>query len=323
MLNKFRIWFGGNYKSIIRFTYIIPILFVAGVSIAHVISWYSMTNPLSWAIYLSVGIEIAALSALAGMATTLNRAVYIPFGIVTFIQFIGNMFFAFQYIDVSSDLFKDWVILMDPFFNLVGMNNTGDIDGHRRWLAVFGGALLPLISLSFLHLLVKFNDKENSESTLKVEDSIPYPPTPLNDIDNTPLKVSGLTPNECVNDCVNEGVNEGVNDNPEIYGNYDDSINEIMVDFKYVDVEGEKMIIDSETYKTNLPLETLEVPKDMLFETQEEEIIEVEEEIKEGLEPIRDVVTPKWDIKRGDIIEVKNKSNLIQRIGPNKFIKKQ
>ena len=182
MLLKFRTWFGDNYKSIIRFTYIIPILFVAGVSIAHVISWYAMTNPISWAIYLSIGIEIAALSALAGMATKLNKAVYLPFGIVTFIQFIGNMFFAFQFIDVTSELFKDWVLLVDPIFNMVSMNDTGDIDGHRRWLAVFGGAMLPLISLSFLHLLVKFNDKEKNDGALVGATDGPKPGTIISDV---------------------------------------------------------------------------------------------------------------------------------------------
>jgi hypothetical protein len=140
-----------------------------------------MTNPMSWAIYLSVGIEIAALSALAGLAVKNNKAIYLPFIIVTFIQLIGNMFFVFQYVDVTSKLFKDWVILVDPLFSMLSMVDTGDIDGHRRWLAAFAGALLPIISLSFLHLLVNFNDKEGDELKVETTDPIPFPETPIND----------------------------------------------------------------------------------------------------------------------------------------------
>jgi len=104
-MNGVREWFSKNYVNLIIFSYIIPILFAAGVSIAHVITWYDITNPSSWAVYLSVGVEIAALSSLAGIAVSLNRYVYIPFFIVTFIQLIGNVFFSYQYIDVTSVLF--------------------------------------------------------------------------------------------------------------------------------------------------------------------------------------------------------------------------
>ena len=37
----------------------------------------------SWAIYLSIGIEIAALSAVAAISAKMGKKVYIPFGIVT------------------------------------------------------------------------------------------------------------------------------------------------------------------------------------------------------------------------------------------------
>jgi len=160
MYNSIRNWFDRNYKTIIRFSYVVPILFVAVVSIGHVITWYNITNPISWAVYLSIGVEIAALSSLAGMAVKRTSAVYLPFILVTLIQFIGNIFFCFQFIKVNSPLFLEWVKLVDPLFSLANMVTPGDLDSHRRWLALFGGALLPLISLSFLHLLVKFNDRE-------------------------------------------------------------------------------------------------------------------------------------------------------------------
>ena len=162
-------WIQRNFKKIIYIAFLVPILTVAGVSISHVTSWYGLSNPFSWAIYLSVGIEIAALSALAAISAQMGRKVYFPFGIVTLIQFIGNIFFAYQYIDVSSQAFKDWVDLVDPIVSYLGVE-SGDPIGHKRFLALFAGGMLPIISLSFLHMLVKFEEEEKSNG-----DGLPQP----------------------------------------------------------------------------------------------------------------------------------------------------
>jgi hypothetical protein len=151
-------WIQKNFKKIIYVAFLVPILAVAGVSISHVTTWYGLSNPFSWAVYLSIGIEIAALSAVAAISANMGKKVYIPFGIVTFIQFIGNIFFAYQYIDVDAKAFKDWVDLVDPVVSYLGVE-SGDPIGHKRFLALFAGGMLPIISLSFLHMLVKFEEE--------------------------------------------------------------------------------------------------------------------------------------------------------------------
>ena len=158
-------WFQRNFKTIIYVAFLVPILAVAFVSISHVTTWYGLSNPLSWAIYLSIGIEIAALSALAAISAQMGKKVYFPFGIVTLIQFIGNIFFAYQYIDVTTAAFKDWVDLVDPIVSYLGVE-SGDPVGHKRFLALFSGGMLPIISLSFLHMLVKFEEEEKKNPTL-------------------------------------------------------------------------------------------------------------------------------------------------------------
>jgi hypothetical protein len=155
-------WFQRNFKTIIYVSFLVPILTVAFVSISHVTKWYGLSNPVSWAIYLSVGIEIAALSALAAISAKMGKKVYFPFGIVTLIQFIGNIFFAYQYIDINSQTFKDWVDLVNPLVSFLGVD-SGDMVGHKRFLALFAGGMLPLISLSFLHMLVKFEEEEKKK----------------------------------------------------------------------------------------------------------------------------------------------------------------
>lgn len=155
-------WIQKNFKTIIYIAFLVPILTVAGVSISHVTSWYGLSNPVSWAIYLSIGIEIAALSALAAIAAQMGKKVYFPFIIVTLIQFIGNIFFAYQYININSQSFKDWVDMVDPVVSFLGVE-SGDPIGHKRFLALFAGGMLPMISLSFLHMLVKFEEEEKNK----------------------------------------------------------------------------------------------------------------------------------------------------------------
>jgi hypothetical protein len=192
-------WFQKNFKNIIYVSFLIPILLVAFVSISHVTSWYGITNPFSWAVYLSVGIEIAALSALAAISANMGRVVYIPFGIVTFIQFLGNIFFAYQYIDIDSETFKDWVEMVEPVVSYIGVEE-GDPISHKRFLALFAGGMLPLISLSFLHMLVKFEEKDKKKPVVK--------PDLDEDIDiDTLSKEAGKIEAEIVKDMENGKIN--------------------------------------------------------------------------------------------------------------------
>jgi hypothetical protein len=161
-------WFQRNFKTLIYTAFLVPILTVAFVSISHVTTWYGISNPFSWAIYLSIGIEIAALSALAAISAQMCKKVYFPFAIVTLIQFLGNIYFSYQFIDINSKSFIDWVELVDPIVSFMGVE-SGDMVGHKRFLALFSGGMLPIISLSFLHMLVKFEEEEKKKKP-KVEE---------------------------------------------------------------------------------------------------------------------------------------------------------
>ena len=99
-------WFKKNLKNIVAGAFVIPILLVAYVSISHVTAFYGLSNPFSWATYLSVAIEIAALSALAAVSVRMGKFVYVPFIIVTLIQFVGNLYFSFTYIDETSSFLE-------------------------------------------------------------------------------------------------------------------------------------------------------------------------------------------------------------------------
>jgi hypothetical protein len=179
-------WVNINYKSLIIAAFLIPIITVAIVSISHVTKWYGISNPVSWAIYLSIGIEIAALSALAAISADMGKKVYFPFAIVTLVQFIGNIFFAYSYIDINSTSFKDWVDLVSPLVSFMGVED-GDLVGHKRFLALFAGGMLPIISLSFLHMLVKFTEEDRKKEV--EEDKKEIEPIPANHLMSEVSKV--------------------------------------------------------------------------------------------------------------------------------------
>lgn len=161
-------WINKNYKTLIIAAFLVPIITVAIVSISHVTTWYGISNPVTWSVYLSIGIEIAALSALAAISANMGSKVYFPFAIVTLVQFIGNIFFAYSYIDIDSQQFKDWIDLVSPLVEFLGVEPT-DFVGHKRFLAFFAGGMLPVISLSFLHMLVKFTEEDRKKQNEVIE----------------------------------------------------------------------------------------------------------------------------------------------------------
>jgi hypothetical protein len=72
---------------------------------------------------------------------------------------VGNIFYSYKEIDPNGELFKSWVELTSPIFELFGTEPT-DIISHKRWLAILGGGLLPVISLTSLHFFVKYEEPE-------------------------------------------------------------------------------------------------------------------------------------------------------------------
>jgi hypothetical protein len=168
MVNKFRDF---NWT---KNMFLVPILLVAGISISHVVSWYNMANPINWAIYLSIAIEVGAMTSLMAATKKIKGGVWFMFGLVTFIQMVGNIFYSYVQIDETGDLFKNWVELTSPIFEMMGTDST-DVIPHKRWLALLEGGLLPLISLTALHFYIKYDDS-NDEVDDQGNDQAPTKP---------------------------------------------------------------------------------------------------------------------------------------------------
>ena len=150
-----------------RSMFLLPIILVAGISISHVVSWYDIANPFSWAIYLSIAIEIGAMTALVAATNKIKGGVWFMFGLITLIQMIGNIFFSYKEIDGNGNLFKSWVELTGPLWEMMGSDPT-DVISMKRWLAFLEGGLLPIISLTSLHFFVKYE----SSASNNVDDNV-------------------------------------------------------------------------------------------------------------------------------------------------------
>ncbi len=166
-MNKIIRWVKNNPN---RTMFLIPIILVAGISISHVVSWYNLANPISWAIYLSIAIEIGAMTALVAATNKIKGGVWIMFGLITFIQMIGNIFFSYKEIDVNGDLFKSWMELTSPVWEALG-SKIDDTIALKRWLAFLEGGLLPIISLTSLHFFVNYDDgKTNTDDKVIINE---------------------------------------------------------------------------------------------------------------------------------------------------------
>jgi hypothetical protein len=149
-----------------RAMFLVPILLVAGISISHVVSWYNLANPISWAIYLSIAIEIGAMTALVAATNKIKGGVWFMFGLITFIQMIGNIFFSYKEIDANGELFKSWMELTGPVWEMLG-SKANDVIAMKRWLAFLEGGLLPIISLTSLHFFTKYDDGKSNNEEIK------------------------------------------------------------------------------------------------------------------------------------------------------------
>jgi hypothetical protein len=161
--------------TVIKNSFLLPILSVVVMSISHVISWYDLGNPFSWAIYLSVAVEVFALASVSAASIKIKKgSIWLLFGLVTLIQIVGNVFFTFQDININGEQFKSWVELVQPWFE-----DWTPVD-HRRFLALIQGGTLPFMSLIALHFYIKFNENLSSdgEKTVEVKNDPIVPVTP-------------------------------------------------------------------------------------------------------------------------------------------------
>ena len=147
------------------------------VSTIHVISFFELSNYATLALILAVAFELGALSSLAGLVAMdkiSKSTVWVIFVLLTLFQMMGNTYYAY---DTTTIKMGHAPNLIKNFTELFGFDiyDASDVIFVKRIIAIFSGAILPVISLCFLHLLVSYvvkssSTKEEEENTDKIED---------------------------------------------------------------------------------------------------------------------------------------------------------
>ena len=273
-----------------RTMFLIPIILVAGISISHVVSWYDIANPISWAIYLSIAIEVGAMTALVAATNKIKGGVWFMFGLITLIQMIGNIFYSYKEIDQNGELFKSWVELTGPIWEMIGSDTT-DIPSMKRWLAFLEGGLLPIISLTSLHFFVKYDEKKEDET----------PQVPTNNPTSTDQVTTKYRPSN--DEVIDEKNVEKLTDLQKEANRVWEKVNELKEEGKLPpppteeELEEEPMALAFTPYEIE---EDLETPEETLISDGLEEVNEiVEEETQEQQPEINVVNQPKTIIFKG------------------------
>jgi hypothetical protein len=148
-----------NQNSRIVWTIIISFLLVplvvSVVSTIHVINFFELSNHYALAVTLAVAFEIGALSALAGLVAMgkINKnVVWFIFILLTMFQIMGNTYYAY---DMITNRMKDNPDLIKNWAELFGLMDDETIT-VKRIISIFSGAVLPIVSLSFLDLLIDY-----------------------------------------------------------------------------------------------------------------------------------------------------------------------
>ena len=278
-----------------RAMFLVPILLVAAISISHVVTWYEMANPINWAIYLSIAIEVGAMTALVAATNKIRGGVWFMFGLVTFIQMVGNIFYSYYQIDETGKLFQSWIELTAPIWEMAGTETT-DIVGMKRWLAFLEGGLLPLISLTSLHFFVTYEKEDEAKEEVKKKSSLEQdvvkiieanenPPEPNEKLkeakksfDEETKTVEEVVQIEEVSEVVEELVDEDFLESIEAES-YEDIVNEkIEEGMKEESVEIQKDEEFDESHALDMVL------NDMVDDLMEDEGVETVEELIEVLE---------------------------------------
>jgi len=122
-------------------------LLTSVVSTIHVVDFFKLSNPDWLAITLAIAFEIGAAASLAAIII-LNKTskilVWSLFLLVTGIQVIGNMYYAYSHVQN----YQGWA-------ELFGLSEDEPIF-QKRILAFISGAILPIVALGFIKSLVDY-----------------------------------------------------------------------------------------------------------------------------------------------------------------------
>jgi len=162
-------FFKKYYKGMIVAALALTPILVSFISMIHVVNFFELSNYKWLAIVLAVAFEIGALSSLAALAVMdkiSKGSMWMIFILVTAIQCVGNTYYAYDFVTDMLAADPQWI---NSWTELFALNEEEDIIYVKRLLAIITGAILPIISLGFTHMLVEYINNEAGPSKPKAD----------------------------------------------------------------------------------------------------------------------------------------------------------
>lgn len=135
----------------IFFILCLPFLIISIVSTVHVIDFFMLTNNIFWSTILAIAFESAAIGllfSLAALSKIKKNTIFTIFFGVAILQILGNVYHSYITIDpYDNNLIK--------LLTILGLQNE-DLPWSLRIIGFLQGAILPVISLSFVKSLLEF-----------------------------------------------------------------------------------------------------------------------------------------------------------------------
>ncbi len=134
---------------------------VSVISTIHVIEFFRLSNPEWLAVTLAIAFEVGAAASLAAIIIldkTSRWLVWSLFVIITAMQMMGNMYYAYTHL---GD-FQFWS-------ELFGINEEEPIF-QKRILSIVSGAILPIVALGFIKSLVDYIRPTKEESKPEINE---------------------------------------------------------------------------------------------------------------------------------------------------------
>ena len=162
-------FFKKYYKGIIITALALTPILVSFISMIHVINFFKLSNYTWLAVVLAIAFEVGALSSLAALAVMdkiSKTSMWMIFLLVTLIQCVGNTYYAYDFVTKMMVIDPQWI---QNWTELFALNEEEDVIYIKRLLAIITGAILPIISLGFTHMLVEYINSEVEPPPPKAE----------------------------------------------------------------------------------------------------------------------------------------------------------
>lgn len=141
-------------------------------SMIQVIEFFGLTHSYITSIGLAIIFEAGALTALAGLIAIekINKnTIWFLFIILSAYQMLGNSYSAFQFLTERIKEVPTWLQSWTEFLNI----EEFELPFVKRTLAIASGAIIPIISLGFLHMLMNYVLKTLGLKEIKQKKIVP------------------------------------------------------------------------------------------------------------------------------------------------------